>query len=671
MFHVNLRFVFDITLFLTQLPATLHRLPFQPNSYTKEASLCSGELADRLKRISIDEGVNLYITLLAAFQTLLFRYTGQDNFAVTQVTARTAFGTEGLVGPQVPTESIKSDLSGNPTFRQLLNRVRKTALGAPPRQRGTPPERANHGGWGLAMTIIDVTTGSGESGLSLNISHQSWGVSARFVYGTLFDPETVDRMIGHFQVLLEGIAASPDQHISLLPILTDREINQQLVEWNNTAAAYRKEKSIHELFEAQVERTPNNIALSFENQQLSYRDVSGKANQLADRLRAIGVGPETLVGLYVTRSLEMVVGLLGILKAGGAYVPLDPSYPKERLAFMLQDAQARVLVTQQKLLTKLPTDHGARLLILDGAERQPAEQSDGDGDHDVTRENLAYVMYTSGSTGKPKGIQITHGAVVNLLDSLQKQLRLKPDDRLLAVTTFCFDMSVVEFFLPLSVGASVVIASSEMVTDGNLLAGQLSDPRITVMQRTPATWRLVLEGGCAGRDLTIISGGEKLPQELAARLLSKGASLWNMYGPTEITVYASTHRVLYTDKIVPIGRPIANTAVYVLNPHLQLVPVGIPGELYIGGSGLARGYLNRRERTAGNFVKHKFSNGQETRLYKTGDLVRLLPDGKIEYLGRLDHQIKLRGFRIEPGEIEAVLSDFPGVQEAIVLATER
>jgi amino acid adenylation domain-containing protein len=427
---------------------------------------------------------------------------------------------------------------------------------------------------------------------------------------------------------------------------------------------------VHQLFEEQVERTPDAIALIYEQQQLTYRELNLRANQLAHYLQSLGVGPEVLVGLCVERSLEMVVGLLGILKAGGAYVPLDPAFPSERITFMLQDARAPVLVTQQHLTTQLPKV-SAKIVCLDADKARLAQQQKSNAVTAVTSNNLAYVIYTSGSTGRPKGVQILHRAVVNFLLSMQRQPGLTADDILLAVTTLSFDIAGLELLLPLIIGARVVVASSDVVTNGKALVETLFHSHATVMQATPITWRMLLAAGWQGDSrLKILCGGEALPLELAQQLLPRATSLWNLYGPTETTIWSTVCKVEPEDMMITIGRPIANTQLYILSPQLQPVPIGVAGELYIGGDGLARGYLNRPELTAERFIHHPFCKEPNARLYKTGDLARYRADGTIEHLGRLDFQVKIRGFRIELGEIETILGQHPAIQQAVVLARE-
>ncbi len=465
-----------------------------------------------------------------------------------------------------------------------------------------------------------------------------------------------------------------------LPILTEAERHQLLVEWNDTQADYPQNQCTHQLFEAQVERTPEAVAVVFEDQKLTYQELNSRANQLAHYLQALGVGPEVLVGICLERSLEMVVGLLGILKAGGAYVPLDPAYPSERLTLMLSDCQAPVLLTQKTGVAGLP-ETGARVVCLDadwGVISQESEENPVSG---VKPENLVYVIYTSGSTGRPKGVQISHHSLGNFLNSMGLSPGLTDQDILLAVTTISFDIAALELYLPLIVGAQVVLASRSVASDGSKLLERLVNSGATAMQATPATWRLLLAAGWSGSyHLKILCGGEALTRELANRLLEKGTSVWNLYGPTEATIWSAAYQVESEDGSVSIGKPIANTQIYLLDSHLQPVPIGVPGELHIGGAGLARGYLNRPELTEEKFIPNPFDKAKgkrqkakgmgSARLYKTGDLARYLPDGNIEFLGRRDHQVKIRGFRIELSEVESALAQHPAVQQTVVMVRE-
>jgi amino acid adenylation domain-containing protein len=453
--------------------------------------------------------------------------------------------------------------------------------------------------------------------------------------------------------------------------LGEDELQRLLIDWNRTEAEYPCGMQVQQLFEAQASKTPEAVAVVFARQSLCYRELNARANRLARYLRRCGVVPETLIGIFVERSLEMVVGLLGILKAGGAYVPLDPSYPTERLAIILEDTQAPILLTQQRLRKHVPRFEGV-LLSLDGQDAdlnvESGENLTPVGDSD----NLAYVIFTSGSTGRPKGVQITHRAFVNFLWSMRERPGLQANDVLLAVTTLCFDIAGLEIFLPLLVGATTVIADRETTADPRLLMKALAETKATVMQATPATWQMLLDAGWPGdKRLKALCGGEAMPPTLADALQERCAELWNMYGPTETTVWSTLYRVLEKHESIPIGRPIANTKIYILDANLQPVPFGEEGELYIGGHGVSRGYLHRPDLTTERFLPNPFTGIPGDRIYRTGDLARYLPDGNLVCLGRIDHQVKIRGFRIELGEIEATMMKHPNVRQAVVVAREE
>ncbi len=682
-----------------ELPTDRPRPAVQSYRGARQSLAFTKVFTDQLQALSRKEGVTFFMTLLAALQTLLHRYSGQEDIAVgTPIAGRTRSETEGLIGFFVNTLVLRSELSANPTFRELLARVRKVALEAyehqdlpfeklveelhPDRDLSRSPlfqvmfahqnvPRQTFELPGLTVSPVEINNYTAKFDLSLYTTVETQGLKACLEYNTdLFDAATVKRMLGHFEVLLEGIVANPDQRLSELPILTSAERHQLLVEWNDTKTDYPNDKCIHELFEAQVEQTPDAVAVVFEDKQLTYRELNERANQLAHHLRNLGVGPEVLVGICVERSLEMVAALLGILKSGGAYVPLDPTYPSERLAFMLADAQPSVLLTQRQLVEKL-SSHKAPLVCLEAEWTGLAGESQDNPVSDVAAANLAYVIYTSGSTGKPKGVPITHRALVNFLHSMRLRPGLVRQDTLLAVTTISFDIAILELYLPLAIGARVVIMRREGAADGRELSEKLSSSGTTVMQATPATWRLLLEAGWEGcKQLRILCGGEALSRELANQLLDKGDSLWNLYGPTETTVWSAVYPVESSGGMVFTGRPIANTQIYLLDSNLQPVPIGVAGELCIGGVGLARDYLNLPDLTAEKFIPNPFSDEHGMRLYKTGDLARYLPDGNIELLGRVDYQVKIRGFRIELGEIENLLSQQPAVREAVVVARE-
>ena len=522
--------------------------------------------------------------------------------------------------------------------------------------------------------------------IDLNVIENNGELLLEMNYSTdLFEAETINRMLGHFQTLLEGIVAEPEQRLSNLPLLSQPERHQLLVEWNDTQADYPQDKCIHQLFEAQAEGTPDAVAVEFESQQLTYRELNSRANQLAHYLRSLGVGPDVLVGLCVERSLDMVVGLLGILKAGGGYVPRDPAYPQERLAFMLQDAQVPLLVTQQHLVQNLP-DHGARVVQLDRDWQIIARERKDNPSSEVNPENLAYVIYTSGSTGKPKGVLIQHQGLVNYCVAAIKKYGLQSSDRILQFSSLSFDIAVEELFPSWGSGASVILRSEAMLSSNLDLLQIIQQQQLTVLSLPTAYWHqwvnaLVLVNQPLPETLRIlIVGGEKVsPTTLSAwgQLVGAERIRWfNTYVSTEATVVATVYEpeaLLAPQEVtsdLPIGRPIANTEIYLLNAELQPVPIGVPGELYIGGDGLARAYLNRPELTSERFILNPFSNKKGDRLYKTGDLGRYLPDGNIQFLGRLDDQVKIRGFRIELGEIEAVLRQHPSVDETVVMIRE-
>jgi amino acid adenylation domain-containing protein len=503
------------------------------------------------------------------------------------------------------------------------------------------------------------------------------GLEGILIYNPdLFDAITIGRMLSHFKLLLEGIAADPEQRLLQLSFLSQAEWNRLLVEWNDSGANYPHGRTLHELFEDQVERTPDAVAVVFEDHLLTYRQLDCRANQLAHHLGRTGVGPETLVGICVERSMEMVVGLLGILKAGGAYVPLDPTYPRERIDFMASDAGTTVLLTQERLVGAQP-DLDVHLVCLDSdwtnIARESLDTAVGDG---VTAANLAYVIYTSGSTGKPKGAMNTHRGVCNRLLWMQEAYQLTAVDRVLQKTPFSFDVSVWEFFWPLLTGACLVMARPEGHKDSAYLIETIVAQGITTMHFVPSMLRVFLQG--EGLDACnslkrVVCSGEALSTDLQARFFAcLNAELHNLYGPTEAAVDVTFWPCERESerRVVPIGRPIANIQVYLLDAYLEPVPIGVPGELHIGGVGLARGYHNRPGLTATKFVPNPFSAEPGDRLYKTGDLARYLADGNVEFLGRTDHQVKVRGFRIELGEIEAALTRHPAVRETAVLARE-
>jgi amino acid adenylation domain-containing protein len=690
---------------LLQLPTDYPRPAVQSYRGSRQTFRFSAALTQQLERFSQSSGVTLYMTLLAGFGTLLYRYSGQCDLLIgSPITNRNWAESEPSIGCFINTLVLRLQFENDLSFAQMLSQVRETALDSYDHQdvpfeqiaEALQPERSlSHSPLFQVMFVLqntpqealdlpEVTSTplasdllSTTLDLTLSMEMTASGLVGSWEYCIdLFAAETITRMSGHLQQLLEAAVSAPETSVSRLPLLTEEERHQLLVQWNDTAIDYPQNQCIHQLFEAQVEETPDAVAVVFESQKLTYQDLNARANQLAHYLQGLGVKPETLVGLCVERSLDMLVGLLGILKAGGAYVPLDPSYPKERLQFMLQDSAVPVLLTQQKLISELPT-HDVQVICVDADRSRISRCRTQTVDSQVQPDNLAYVIYTSGSTGKPKGVMIQHQSVVNFLTSMRLCPGLGQSDCLNAVTTLSFDIAVLELYLPLICGARVTIVPRQVARDGGELALQLQQAESTVMQATPVTWKMLLESSWSGldHDFAILCGGEGLSVSLSEQLLQITDKLWNLYGPTETTVWSACYQVstqLETRTGVvkgsqPIGRPIANTQIYLLDAYLQPVPIGVVGELHIGGVGLARGYLNRPELTTEKFIPNPFGPG---RLYKTGDLARYLPDGNIECLGRIDHQVKIRGFRIELGEVEAALSKHPQVQQVGVIVRE-
>jgi amino acid adenylation domain-containing protein len=686
---------------VTELPLDHTRPPIQTRHGHRSVFMIPEQLTEQLKQFSAHEQVTLFMTLFAAFQVLLYRYSGQQDVVVgTAVANRDRPELANLIGFFVNNLVLRTDLSGNPTVRECLARVRQVALDGfvhqdvpfdrlvevlrPARTLDRSPLFQTMfilQNWpltdlelpGVLVSPLEFDAGLSRFDLSIEAVEKANTNTLQFTFEfnhDLFDAASIARMQRHYQTLLEAMIAHPEQTIGTLPLLTPDERQQLLVEWNDTAAPYPDTRCVHHLIEAQAEQTPDAEAVRFGEVSLTYRELIRRANQLAHRLRALGVGPDTLVGVSVDRTHEMVVALLGVWKAGGAYVPLDPSYPTERLAFMAQDAGLRALITEASLLGAVP-DPGCPVLCLDRDRADIVSQPETTPAVDATPTQLAYVIYTSGSTGRPKGVLLEHRSVVNFLSSMQRTPGLANTDCLFSVTTLSFDIAGLELYLPLITGARVVLASRTVASDGMLLAEAIRESGATVMQATPATWRLLLESGWReGQGLKLLCGGEALPRQLATDLLATGAELWNMYGPTETTIWSTTYRVDPDRDPVPIGRPIANTMLYVLDEHRNPVPVNVAGELYIGGAGLARGYHHRPELTAERFVANPFVSEPGARMYRTGDQVRYRADGTVEYMGRLDTQVKVRGFRIELGEIESVLATHERVRQAVVVVRE-
>ena len=651
------------------------------------------ELIERLERLAQQEDATLYMILLTAFFILLRRYTGMEELVVGSITGgRQRPETHGVVGFFADTVALRVDLSGDPNVVELLGRVRRTVLNAMehsdvPFERiveslklprnldrhpvfqvlfNAPPEQLfKLDDLRISPIRVDLRRSRFDFELTyLGVENPATG----FTWNTgIFNQSTIDRMLGHYLVLLKAIADDLNQPLGQLPLLTQSERQQQLVEWNDTMVDF-SDDCVHELFEAQVKRTPDAIAVLFENQKLTYQQLNARSNQLAHHLQSLNIGSGSLVGLGLQRSADLVMGILGILKAGAAYLPLDADYPEQRLEFMLSDANVGVIVAKQELRDRIPAKD--RLVIwLDAEAVNLKAQAKTNLELTVSSKEPAYVIYTSGSTGKPKGVEIYHRNVCNLLLGIEPVLGIGSGDRFLGVATPSFDISVAEILIPLVTGATTVLVNRETVMDADALAEEMNAKAPTIVQATPSYWQMLLDSGWKGRpQFTLISTGEALPRSLARRLLGTCKALYDFYGPTETTIWSTARQVTDNDLSGSIGRPIANTQVYVMDSVGNTLPIGIPGELYIGGLGLARGYINRPEMTADRFVANPFAADPDSRLFRTGDLCRWREDGTLEILGRLDHQVKLRGFRIELGEIETVIGEHPDVTQCVVIA---
>jgi len=687
--------------FVLEVPTDFPRPPLQNFRGARVYTRYSKTLLDRLRDLSQREGVTMFTLALAAYKALLYRYTNQETILIgTTFANRNRPELQNMVGYLLNLIVLSTDLSGNPTFRDLLERERATVLEGFANQdlpfgklvqelRPTQdasrnpivqhsliyldfPELTVMETLGLTAKHLDIDNGASRFDMTLAMTETEHGYEVDIEYPTdLYRRERIERMTRHLENILESVVADPTQRLSELPVLSDYEKRQLLIEWNATTVEYPSDQCIHELFEAEARRRPDDVALLFEDDRLTYNELNEQANQVARYLLEAGVENGELVGLFTSRSLRMVVGLLGILKAGGAYVPLDERYPAERLSFMLEDSGVRVLLTEERLLERLP-DYDGRIVYLDAEWANISQCSEESLNRKVTNEQRSYVIYTSGSTGQPKGVEVSHRAVVNLFNSMLSKKLLNSTDTMLAVTTPSFDIAAAEIYLPLIAGGRVVIASREVVSDGVQLAKLLANSGATVVQATPATWRMLIDADWQGDlRLKVFSAGEALDRPLADQLLERCAELWNLYGPSETAIFSAAVRVTSGTGSVPIGAPIANTRFYAVDQFRNPVPIGIYGELYIGGSGLAHAYLNRPELTAEKFVPDPFGSEPGARLYRTGDLVRYCEDGNLEFGGRLDHQVKVRGFRIEPGEVEAALSRHDSVRAAVVVAREE
>lgn len=664
-----------------------------------ETTLAAQDVAP-LREMAQGHGVSLFMVLLAGFKALLNRYTGVEDLVVgTPVSGRNHEEIAPLLGFFSNTLALRTDLSGDPSFAELLERVRETTLGAltyqelpfeklvevlnperarshspifqvlfgydlaPARERslaGASAERVSVPGWESARFEVSIIVHDLPDGaLHLNVGYAT----------DVFDESTIARLIGHYRTLLEEVGRDPEQRLSRLAILTPWERQTMLTDWNATRRPYER-RCLHELFAEQAARSPEAVAVVAEDGRISYGELEQRSNRLAHELIAAGVEPGGLVGMCLERSLELPVAMLAVLKTGAAYVPIDPSYPPQRQELMLADAGVSVLLTEARLQSVASTD-GMALVRVDGDRERIAARPHESPGLAVDCEQRAYMIYTSGSTGRPKGVEITHRSVANLVAHMRERPGLTREDVVANLTTPAFDLSVPDWYLPLTTGARLVIVPREATLDGVELADWLARSGATFVQATPTTWQVLLDASWTGSAaLKIVCGGEALPRALAEELLGRCASLWHMYGPTETTVWSSILELASDDGPVPLGGPIANTRFYVLDGNRQPVPIGIPGELCIGGDGLALGYHDREDLTAEKFVEDPFTPIAGGRLYRTGDLVRWREGGTLEFLGRIDQQVKLRGFRVELGEVEAALEADRDVSAAVAIVRE-
>ena len=695
---------------LLALPIDRPRPAVQTFCGAREYFQLDQNLTKQLKQLSQKAGTTLFMTLLAAFVVLLSRISNQTDIVIgSPIANRNRQEIEPLIGFFVNTLALRFDLSKAPNFEALLAQVREVTIEAyvhqdlpfemlvetlqierhldrnPLVQVTFALQNAPTHAWdfpGLTVQKMPLSLGGVRFDLEMDFWEVAGGLNGICYYNTdLFDATTISRMAGHFQILLKGIVADPGQHLTALPLLTEAEQHQLLFEWNNTELEYPQDKCIHQLFEDRVKMTPNAVAVAYKDQRLTYKELNAQANQLARYLQKLGVGPEVLVGICIDRSLEMVVGLLGILKAGGAYVPLDPAYPKERLTFMLSDSQVSMLLTQQRLVEYLP--YVDLVVCLDKDWEIISQEDEANLVSNATSQNLAYVVYTSGSTGKSKGVMIAHRSLVNAYQGWENAYQLRSLTSHLQMASFSFDVFSGDMIRALCSGAKLVLCPREWLLETEKLYELMLVEKIDSAEFVPAVFRnLVQYLERTKQNLQfmrlLVIGSDSLyvkEYEEFKRLCSPDTRLINSYGVTEATIdstyFESTKVNLPIDGTVPIGRPFTNTQIYILDRNLQPVPIGVEGELHIGGVGLARGYLNRPDLTEQKFIPNPFENSKLNRLYKTGDLGRYLSDGNIELLTRIDNQVKIRGFRIELGEIEAVLSQHPLVQESVVIAKEN
>jgi amino acid adenylation domain-containing protein len=680
-----------------ELPADHPRLGVRGHAAGSASIVIPAVLAERLRVLGREENATLFMTLFAAFQCLMSRLSGQDDVvAGVPIAGRTDSATEKMLGCFINVLPLRTRISGNSSFRELLRDVRRTVLQGfahqevpfdvivehmqPERSlshtpltqvlfnfRNTPAEMVVFPG--LSAEIENVMPASIVSDFTLEIERNADALHCTALYNAeLFDRASVERWLGHFLVLLDRAVTGADAPIHSLPLLSEAERQQILIDWNATALEYPKTESLADLVEAQVERSPDAIAVIYGDTAISYRELNARANQLARELVKHGVHEGSIAGLCVERSIDMMIALLAVIKSGGSYLPLDPAYPPARLGYMMADSEMDVLITQRSLLPSVSAFCGPAIQLDADDWKTNSRANLGVA---VSGESLAYIIYTSGSTGRPKGVRIPRRALMNVLWSTQQKLQLSTADRWLAIITISFDMAAPEIWLPWIVGATTVVGGRDVAADGDQLRELIAKHDITVLHATPATWSILFLSGWQGkRDLTAMTGGEQLSQQLAARLIESVGPVWNFYGPTETTVWCTAFRVEDPEQPVLIGRPAGNTRCYILDQQHEPQPTGIIGELYVAGDGVAQGYQNNPELTRERFIRDPFDSTGDGRMYRTGDLARYHADGNIECLGRADDQVKLRGFRIELGEIADALRQHSHIRQAEVILRE-
>jgi amino acid adenylation domain-containing protein len=655
--------------------------------------LVEPELVKALKRLGARAGCTFFNTMFATFNLFLSKLLGQNDLAVgVPAAGQSVVGEENLIGHCINMLPIRTKVDGSLALTDYFKQVKSVVLNAYDHQEytfGTLLDKLPITRDASRIPLIPVTFNIDQQirdpfygdlkasyscnprryenfELAVNCFESPQGMVIEMQYNTdLFDQATIRQRAAEFEALMANMVANPESHLHELSIIPGEMWQTMLKTWNATQMDYPRQACVHELISQRAAQQPDRTAVIAGEVTITFGELNGRSNQLARHLQNLGVGPDSLVAVSLERTADMLVGVLGVWKAGGAYVPLDPAYPTERLALMIEDSEAAILLTESDLVPQLPVHNGTTVLLdtqwpqIQALSAEPVSTA-------VKPEHLAYVIYTSGSTGRPKGVQVPHGAAVNFLISMSHTPGFTTDDTILAVTTLSFDIHVLELYLPLLQGGRIILASRTEAADGEQLLRLIRQHEATMMQATPTSWRLLIAAGWTKQEaLKVLVGGEALPPDLSRELLARSEQVWNMYGPTETTVWSTCFQVTDPDAPILIGRPIGNTTVYVLDKQKQMVPVGVPGELYIGGVGVTRGYLRRPELTEERFLPDPFGGEAGDMMYRTGDLARFRPDGNLEYFRRLDNQVKVRGFRIELGDIEAAMEKSPQVYQAV------